>query len=250
MTISTELLQINLSKVTVRPPKKYDDAVVCKIDYNEQKKFMIDVRNVVIAKHISEGHILVLTGAEMKKQCKKIVALEDSVLNTAYKNANEWFGDKIKLSKFETHFHSCAIISSTHGHCLKIKYVGDLPESESQEVSKSCSYNVILLLQGIKFTKTAFSLIWKIHEIKKCDPLFIEVSERESDSESELELDIDIDIKEEIMNKLMDRINSLDLDIEKMNIKKNVLASIKEDLENSKTINEIIKIGDNLEQID
>lgn len=247
MAMTTELLTIDLNKITVRPPKKYDDALVCKIEYNDQKKFSIDIGNVTITKHSTDGHILVIKSKEMKKQCKKIVQLEDTVLDLAYKNANEWFGDKIKLSKFETHFQSCAMISSTHGHCLKLKYVGELP----QELVKNNSYNMALLLHGIKFTKTSFILIWKIHEVKQCDPLFIEVSDSDADSESsETEIDIDIDIKTEIMDKLVGRINLLESELEQMSIKKNVLMSLKDELENSKILNEIIKIGDNLEQIE
>ena len=180
LTLLMDPSNIDIKLITVRPPRRYDESFVCKIDYDNEKKFVLAFASTECLFFSERSSTIVIKPPAPKSACKKIVSIENEIIDQVRNKAADWFGDKIKLDSFDANFHSSAIIHPTAGNAIKMRFIGDISCNEQK------IYNMKIQLHGIKFKKNSFTLMWKILEAKEYEPLFL-------DDDEDPDIDIDAD---------------------------------------------------------
>lgn len=237
-----DVLDIDTNKVTVRPPKRFDESFVCKVDYNGEKRFSILFPSTECLYYSDKSSTAVLKPSSPKKVCKSIVALENVILEQVRTKAEDWFGDKIRAESFDSNFHSCAIIHPTAGNALKLRVISDY----GNKFSEGTTYNIHVQLHGIKFKKNSFTLMWKVVEVKPLEPFLID------DDQDGYSVDEEEDVIDAIAvrSHLQEQLNqALDIATSELNAIQARVDELREQLEylgTIKDVQELLKFSENI----
>ena len=243
-----DLNTIDVKRIAVRPPRRYDESFVCKVDYGDDKKFVMAFTSTECLFFSERSSTIVIKPPSPKSACKRIVSFENEIIDQVRVKAADWFGDKIKSDSFDANFHSCAIIHPTAGNAIKMRFIGDIVCDENK------TYNMKIQLHGIKFKKNSFTLMWKILEAKEYEPLFLDDDdEPEVDVEAESVIDT-IALRSHLKEHLDDMNSSICKDlaearnhVEMLQEKLHKVEAYQEYLESATDTDQLLRLGDELQ---
>jgi hypothetical protein len=244
-----DLNNIDTNLIKVRPPRRYDESFVCKVDYGDEKKFVVAFTSTECLFFSERSSTIVIKPPSPKSACKKIVSYENAIIDQVRAKATDWFGDKIKSDSFDANFHSSAIIHPTAGNAIKMRFIGDIVCDEGK------TYNMKIQLHGIKFKKNSFTLMWKVLEAKEFEPLFLDDDdEPDQDLEAEAESVIDtIALRAHLKDQLEDMMNTVCKELvaarEHVKVLQERLAKVEkyqEFLEKATETDQLLRLGDEL----
>lgn len=250
--IEMDIKDIDVTKIVLKNPHRYDDYFISKIEYElstNKKKFIIKIPNTNLLSYNDDTNVFILKSS--KQINKLVVKIEDYLLETSLDHCTEWFGDKIKASKFEdsTQLNSCAILHSKVGEALKLKSFGSKSDSESCILEKEVLYNVSIQLYGIRFSKNNFVLLWKVIEKEELKE-DINCMLQDDEDEEIFSMDLEQDAKDELMKSIELKLSETINIINELELKKNKLNSLKLELENVFTFSEFVKISESFDFIE
>lgn len=215
------ILVIDPKEIALRPPRKYDESLYCKIDYADKKKTLFVFESVKLVGY-KEGSNTLCIKPGKGQVIARILEVENVVLNLVAQNLEAWFDDRIPPEKLDANFHSCATILPEVGKALKLK-LATKPDADTgiQKIASGGQLCTIKIqLYAIRFSKNAFQLMWKVHsveEMKKTSLTWLDDDAESCMSNPELEdleLENCIDL-EEIYGDMKTKLLQVICDLEK-----------------------------------
>lgn len=152
------LSDLTTTSVFVKPPKKKDGYMICKISCNDDK----------LEVHL-KGSLLTLTKAVHdtyylkcrvdKEQRNALLELEEYAVAFTQANTYDWFKNKIEKDTVEEYFQSSVVYDKKHGACIKAHVDGLKPDALDNLVGKEV--DIVLRINGLKFLKQSAYLVFE-----------------------------------------------------------------------------------------
>lgn len=182
--MKTNILDVDMQRISIRSPKKIDESYLCKVDY-DQSKLDVMFENVKIIKIKMVGpNSFYLYIKPSKDILNKVVDLEEFFVQSAQASCNKWFQKKLQPELIEEYFQTSAAVCKKNGNILKIRINEMMPEWDTED---GLLYNLSLRLHSIKFFKQSFTIVWNFIDAVVQDPecKFLETEEDVDDMFSE-----------------------------------------------------------------
>ena len=172
------LANIDASRLVIKPPKQYDDSYICKIKYLGDK-LVIDFGKVDMIQAKSGSLMFKVSRDKMKK----VLELQDQIVEYAKGSVHKWFDRKIQSHVVEDMFIGSVSVDQKYGKVLKLRVTSTI----DQEIVKS-SGSLVMRLESIRFQRTSFNTLWDFQQFKPdSDYMFEDDSSSESAQETESE---------------------------------------------------------------
>jgi hypothetical protein len=172
MASSRQLLDsldfIDVDSIQLKSPKKYEDMYLCKINYHPSEtvksKLMFHLANCKIhnVRKLNGPHIALFLGIS-KKAMRKIITIEDRLMDIIKDNAYSWFNQKTKDAVLEDYFQRSVVVDRHLKRVLRCKF--DMDVDDVKELKVNDAVDVDLHIEGLRFYKQSLSLIWRIHRV-------------------------------------------------------------------------------------
>jgi len=190
----------------IKTPKKYDSVYLAKICLNTSP-FIFHITDVKIVKVKTFSDIQVISFKVSGSQMKKLLLVEERVVQYVYDNVAKWFNNRMDAKVVEEYFESNICVDKKYGKIFKIRI------DKTDIDFKNSLVNVMLHPHHLKFNKKSFNIQWSVQEIeykknsiKQCDEISL-LSNDSAHSEDELIFGPDNDDILEIKMRLGDKLN-------------------------------------------
>ena len=165
-TVTLDDLCAPETKITVKAPRKYDDAFMCKTFVGPNKIYIPLPRPVALSNctQPSKGVIYIYFKMDSKMR-SMILDLESKITDVCKANVDEWFESRHKLNaeSVEEFFNSNLVMDKRQKHMVfKTRLYTPDADVPYLELPLQTKYDVILRLVGIRFQKQSISLVWDI----------------------------------------------------------------------------------------
>lgn len=165
-TVTLDDLCASDTKITVKAPRKYDDAFMCKTFVGPNKVYIPLPRPVALSNctRPSKGVIYIYFKMDSKMR-SMILDLESKITDICKANVDEWFESRHKLNaeSVEEFFNSNLVMDKRQKHMVfKTRLYTPDADVPYMELPLQTKYDVILRLVGIRFQKQSISLVWDI----------------------------------------------------------------------------------------
>ena len=167
----------NLDLFSFTKPKKYNNAMICKIK-NDSNDVLIQFpkMNVTLFEEKSEDLNLSLEFKNEKGYNKKISdflsKLDDFIMNYITLNSEDWFGKKIKLSRITQMYNKFVKISSENNCSLNFKIKENtLLDKKNEiislsEIKNGNTLQCIAQMKYLVFSKDSCFVTWELCSAK------------------------------------------------------------------------------------
>lgn len=207
-----KITEIDTANLIIKLPKKYDDSYICKIKYKSDQdasKLVIDFGLVQLLQMKSGSVMLKAT----KESMKKMLEIQEKVVEYAKDNVSKWFGHKVQHHLIEDMFIGSVHIHEKHGKVLKLRTTSPVEES-----IKMLKADLQVKLESVRFQRNSFNMLWEVvacTEQNEEEYMFAEESESESDDSSLEEFDdyheILQTLKSELASKITNKRNQIQM---------------------------------------
>lgn len=238
--MAISIRDIDVDSILIKPPKKYDESYICKINYSngeEKTKFVISFDDANIQAVKSNNYMYVKVSNTSYKHMLKI---QDKIISTTKNSVEKWFNHKMHQHTIEDSFVSNVIYHEKYGKTLKIKTSNDV----ESDISKK-NGNLVLRLACVKFLKASYSLIWEyesFHETQSTCMFHNDSDDEDGHDDTvcdafDIDEDVICEIRKNIMDNASDKVLGLRNIIDKAIHDINVLNSYIEKVSNDLSLN-------------
>lgn len=230
----------------ISTPKKDGSTYSSQIYYEKRKNlFKIDLENVFC--FYKNGNIYI----KNKQFMLYMIDIGTSIVDTVKQNCDKWFNNNMNIDLVEDYYDSPLTYDKKYGQVIRIK------TQKSLESFESGRFNIIIHIQGIRFSKQKFNIEFSIHLFEPCNTEIRDNMFHESNDDyisSEEDDDIAEPIPEDINNIRNKHIQTLNDIITQYNNQINEIKKTQENLEHrliniNSEISNIIKIKEQLNDI-
>jgi hypothetical protein len=234
MTENINLIRINKSK------KSDNNTFICPI-WKDKKNILltIDLNNsVIIMKKCINGQNYIYI--KNKKINNLFYDLNDKIVEIVKANCNTWFNNNMNVDLIDDYYINTLVYDKKYGDLIKLKCIND------DIVKENVKCNITISLQHLRFYKQKFVLECNIDTFELIDEYLLEDDNNSLDEFFE-EDELPQPTYEELENIKLEHTKKATNTLIKLKEEVSILEDLLIKLNESKTIESILKICDKLE---
>ena len=156
--------EVDIEKVNVKQPKRYDNFMAGKISYNDEK-FVLDLPHVKLLSNKSSNETLYCKFKLSREQEKFFIDMEEKFVSLTTENVAQWFKSKMNQDTVDEFFTSALNFNKKHRSVLKLRIESSTAIPEADLVNTTV--DIKLRVASIRFLKTSW---WLCYDLIECTP--------------------------------------------------------------------------------
>jgi hypothetical protein len=228
--------------IICKPKKSENNTYICLIWEDVKKPFEIELKNSIIV--YEKSNVLYIKNKDYKNF---FYDLNLKIIDIVKKNCSEWFHNNMNIDLIDDYYTNTLVYDKQYGDLIKIKLVN------AQEIKTNIKCDLSIRLCNLRFYKQKFLLEIEITDIK---PVELELVDNDSTdgffSEDELPSPNNEEIetiKIEHSTKANDKLRQIRDQLSELDTKSKMIEGLLNELNESITLDNIVKVCDCLEKI-
>lgn len=249
-----DILDISVTSININKPRKQQESLFGKVFYQESEPLYVYFYNIQFLKQKSVRHhegsyqIFYIKGSS--SQTQKLAELDEFCKEHVKENAARWFSKGLDENIIDEYYTSSLNLSPKDGLVMKLKVTGSLETFDDKR------YDLLLRMKGLRFYKQRFVSEWELSAAKQVQDNFLDtLIDDDVDNTFEEAEEVEVlgedmhAICNELLHKIKDKLERINLQIDQSLIEKQKLENGVRNLEDAgipKTIRLLDEIADDL----
>lgn len=233
-----------MDNIIIRKPKKADNnTYICQILDHNNKTLKLKLNNMIVVevKKYNDQFIIYMKN---KSVYNIFYDLNTRILDVVKEHCGDWFNNNMNIDYIEDYYTYTLVYDKKHGDLIKLVI------NDASDIILNVKSDITIKISQLRFFKQKFLLECDIESFKTIDSDIKDAENDEFFEEDEVPLpsfeEIN-NIKNDFINKLNSKISNIKSLVETYNKNINELENHLNNLNNSISLESILKVCDNLD---